>query len=489
MKLSELLHDGLAPLPTVAGDANIAGLTADSRAVLPGWLFAALPGSAVDGRDFIPSAVEHGAAAILTTDDANLDSVGETPVVQSANARRTLALMAAAFYGAQPETVVTITGTNGKTSIASFTRQIWGHLGIKGASMGTLGIAGPGVDRPGSLTTPDPVSLHADLAAVAMRGISHLALEASSHGLDQFRLDGVIPAAAAFTNLTRDHIDYHETMDAYLAAKLRLFGELLPEGAPAVLNADSDAFEEFHAICQSRSHQILTYGANADDDGYRVQTITPTLEGLRVEFSHKGAAHSVSLPLIGTFQAGNALCALGLAAVTGADFKAALKALEKLEGAPGRMQRVATHPNGAPVFVDYAHTPDALETVLSAMRPHTDGRLVVVFGCGGDRDPGKRPMMGQVASAADIAIVTDDNPRSEDPAAIRAQIMAACPDGVEIGDRAEAIGAALSLLEPSDLLVIAGKGHETGQIVGDTTHPFDDALVAREAVAALAGVA
>ena len=486
MKLSELIRDDVT-LPPGAGETEIAGLTADSRAVLPGWLFAALPGANVDGRTFIPSAVEHGAAAILTTGDADLTPAANTPVIQSANPRRALALMAAAFYGKQPETVVTITGTNGKTSIASFTRQVWAHLGLKAASMGTLGIAGPGVDRPGSLTTPDPVSLHADLAAIAMRGITHLALEASSHGMDQYRLDGVTPAAAAFTNLTRDHIDYHETMEAYLAAKLRLFSELLPEGAPAVLNADSDAFAAFHDVCRQRGHQVLTYGQSADQDGLQVRNVVPTLDGLTVSFGYQGADHTVALPLIGTFQAGNGLCALGLVLATGGDFKAALGALTYLEGAPGRMQRVAAHPNGAPVFVDYAHTPDALETVLTAMRPHTNGRLVVVFGCGGDRDPGKRPMMGSVATNADIAIVTDDNPRSEDPAAIRAQVMAACPDGVEIGDRRDAIAAALSLLEPADLLVIAGKGHETGQIIGDTTHPFDDAQVAREAVATLEG--
>ena len=409
MKLSELMHDGLPPLDGGAGATEVAGLTADSRAVLPGWVFAALPGSTVDGRNFIPSALEHGAAAILTTEGTDID--GDIPVIRAANPRRSLALMAAAFYGAQPETVVAITGTNGKTSVAAFTRQIWRHLGIKGASMGTLGIAGPGVDRPGSLTTPDPVSLHADLAMIARAGITHLALEASSHGLDQYRLDGVTPAAAAFTNLTRDHIDYHETMAAYLAAKLRLFGELLPEGAPAVLNADSDAYGDVAAVCEGRGHRILPYGEAAGDTGFRAQSVVPTQDGLTVAFTHAGAEYTVALPLIGTFQAGNALCALALAVATGADLADAAAALEKLEGAPGRMQRVAAHPNGAPVFVDYAHTPDALETVLAAMRPHTEGRLVVVFGCGGDRDPGKRPMMGQVAAdGADIAIVTDDNP-------------------------------------------------------------------------------
>ena len=327
MKLNELITDGLSPLPAGAGDREVAGLTADSRAVLPGWLFAALPGDKVDGRDFIPSAVEHGAAAILTTDDAELSAAGDTPILRSDNPRRMLALMAAAFYGGQPETVAVITGTNGKTSIASFTRQIWAHLGLKAASMGTLGIAGPGVDRPGSLTTPDPVSLHADLAAVAMRGITHLALEASSHGMDQYRLDGVTLAAAAFTNLTRDHIDYHKTMAAYLAAKLRLFRELLPQGAPAVLNADSDAFGDFHAVCEARGHTILTYGANADDNGLQVRTIVPTLNGLKVDFAYRKTDCSVDLPLIGTFQAGNALCALGLALVTGGDFDGAMAAL------------------------------------------------------------------------------------------------------------------------------------------------------------------
>lgn len=487
MRLGDLAPE--TALSPDQADLGIEGLSADSRAVLPGWLFAAVPGAAVDGRNFIAKAVENGAVAILTTEDISADhetAAGDTVVLRSANPRRDLALMAARFHGAQPETLVAITGTNGKTSVASFTRQVWAALGHKAASMGTLGIAGPGVDRPGALTTPDPVTLHKDLAHLVRNGISHVALEASSHGLDQHRLDGIVPAAAAFTNFSRDHIDYHDTMEAYLAAKLRLFRDLLPKGAPAVLNADSDVFDAVSEACQARGHRIFTYGAAADDAGLRLLELKPTLSGLTLEVGWADGAHTIDLPLVGGFQAENALAALGLVIATGGDAQRAMAALANLQGAPGRMQRVARTPTGAPVFVDYAHTPEALETVLAAMRPHTEGALSVVFGCGGDRDAGKRPMMGEVAARlADRVILTDDNPRSEDPAAIRAAAREGCPEATEIGDRAGAIAAAVDALKPGDLLVIAGKGHEQGQIVGDKTLPFDDARVAQDAVAAL----
>jgi UDP-N-acetylmuramoyl-L-alanyl-D-glutamate--2,6-diaminopimelate ligase len=489
MRLEALFDDHALP----RGDLEISGLTADSRLVEPGFLFAAIPGTRLDGRRFIADAVAKGATAILSTPDAAsyLRANGRAPaLVADPNPRRRLALAAARFYGRQPERVVAVTGTNGKTSVASFVQQIWSRLGHKGASMGTLGIRGPGVDRPGALTTPDPVSLHKDLAALADAGIDRLAIEASSHGLDQFRLDGIRFTAAAFTNLSRDHIDYHQTMRAYLDAKLRLFTELLPADGTAVLNADSGHFGDVESACRRHGRTVMTYGQKAGRDGIRIERVEPRPEGLVLALRIRNVPYRVALPLAGGFQAWNAVCALGLVLATGGDEAKAAQALSGLKGAPGRLERVATHPGGAPVYVDYAHTPDALETVLDALRPHTRGRLGVVFGCGGDRDAGKRPMMGAVAAKhADRVWITDDNPRSENAAAIRREILPACPGAVEIGDRAQAIEAAITALGPDDLLVIAGKGHEQGQIVGDKVIPFDDAAVARAAVAGLGGAA
>jgi UDP-N-acetylmuramoyl-L-alanyl-D-glutamate--2,6-diaminopimelate ligase len=472
-------------------DMEISGLTADSRRVEPGFLFAALPGSQADGRDFIPEAMRRGAAAVLSSEPWPDRTSSDIPILVSENPRRRLALMAARFHGAAPATIAAVTGTNGKTSVASFTRQIWSRLGNSAGSLGTLGIDAPGYEKILPLTTPDPVELHKDLAALAAQGIDHLALEASSHGLDQCRLDGVAVSAAAFTNLTRDHIDYHGSTDAYRRAKFRLFEVLMAPGGHAVLNADSPEFEAFAAVCRDHLHQVTGYGRSADENGIRLHAAMPRPDGLALKFSVSGRRYACDLPLVGEFQAMNALCALGLVLVTGPsgiDFeRAAVAALADLEGAPGRMQLAARHPNGAPVYVDYAHTPDALETVLTALRPHTAGLLAVVFGCGGDRDAGKRPMMGEIAARlADRAIVTDDNPRTEDPAVIRRQILAACPGGAEAESRAQAIDEAIAQLGPEDLLVIAGKGHERGQIVGDAVHPFDDAQAAREAAARLA---
>lgn len=460
------------------GGPEIAGLTADSRAVRPGFLFAAIPGTKTDGRRFIADAVAHGAVAILTDEPG--DAAHRFPavtVIRDPDPRRRLALMAARFHAPQPRVIAAVTGTSGKTSVADFTRQIWTLLGEKAASIGTLGVIAPDFSRYGSHTTPDPVSLHRDLAKLARLGVEHVALEASSHGLDQHRLDGLELSAAAFTNLSHDHLDYHPDKDGYLEAKLRLFRELLPETGVAVLNADSEVFERVAASCRQR---VVTYGMAADSR-IRLLSRRPLPDGQELDLDLAGCRGQVKLPLIGGFQAENAMAAAGLAIACGAAPERVLAVLPRLRGVPGRLELAATHPNGAPIYVDYAHKPDALEQVLRALRPHTEGRLVVVFGCGGDRDPGKRPVMGEIAARlADQAIVTDDNPRGEEPGAIRAAILAACPGAREIGDREGAIETAISGLAPCDLLVIAGKGHETGQIVGDRVHPFDDAEVARE---------
>lgn len=484
MRLTELVA---APALTPSdGALEIKGITADSRAVEPGMLFAALPGLKTDGRRFAADAVAKGAVAILTANGSGDLGVG-VPVIEVENPRRALALAAAAFYRNQPDTIVAVTGTNGKTSVASFCQQIWRELGHKSASMGTLGIRGPGVDRYGALTTPDPVALFADLAGLAAAGITHVAIEASSHGLDQYRLDGLSVSAAGFTNLSRDHLDYHPSVDAYFRAKRRLFADLLSPDGCAVLNADSDRYASLAALCTERGIRVIAYGEAAGANGIRLDHLVPESDGMMLSFSFGGRSYQTSLGLAGRFQAWNALCAFGLVVATGADPLAAAEALERLKGAPGRLEKVGTLPNGAPVYVDYAHTPDALETVLRAMRPHTEGRLVVVFGAGGDRDPGKRPMMGAIASAnADVAYVTDDNPRSEKPAAIRKAILEACPAGIEIGDRRRAIESAIGALCPKDVLIVAGKGHEQGQIVGDKVLPFDDASTVREIVEAMA---
>ena len=480
------INGGASAAAAFAGaDPEIAGLTADSRAVRPGFLFAALPGSRSDGRAFIADAVAKGACAILAPPGTPCDAPG-IRLIEDPAPRRAFALMAAAFYSRQPETVVAVTGTNGKTSTVQFVRQIWEKTGRRGACLGTLGLDGPaGVEWTGpAMTTPDPVALHAGLAALAGAGVDHLAMEASSHGLDQFRLDGVRLKAAGFTNLTRDHLDYHGDMETYLAAKGALFARVLADGGIAVLNADAPEFPELALLCQIRGIRVLGYGYAGRE--IKVRSVAALAHGQRLALEFLGRPVEIDLPLIGRFQAWNALCALGLvlAADPAGEVGPAVEALESLEGVPGRLQLVAHHPGGAPVIVDYAHTPDALETVLTALRPHAPGRLVVVFGCGGDRDRGKRPVMGEIACRlADRVIVTDDNPRSEVPEAIRAEILAAAGGASEIGDRRQAIRAAVRGLESGDLLVIAGKGHEQGQIVGAEVRPFDDAAEVRAAVA------
>ena len=476
-RLSELL------VPPLAEDPEIGGLTADSRKVRPGDLFAALPGTRADGRDFIPDALKRGAGAVLAPRGTALGESRAALIIDD-NPRRRFAQAAARFFAPQPRTVVAVTGTNGKTSVASFARQIWTALGLEAASLGTLGVMAPGGAIAGSLTTPDPVDLHRSLAELASAGVTHAAMEASSHGLDQFRLDGVTIAAAAFTNLTRDHLDYHGDMGAYWLAKRRLFTEVMAPRRAAIVNADSPYAADLVAQCRAHWHRILTFGAAGE--AIKLVRAAPQADGQALELMVLGVPHRLRLPLAGAFQASNAICALGLVLATGAEPAAAVAALERLEGVPGRLQRVATLASGASIYVDYAHTPDALATVLAALRPHAAGKLALVFGCGGDRDPGKRPMMGAIAERdADLVIVTDDNPRSENPATIRRAILAACPKAREIGDRRAAIRAAFAALAPGDVLLIAGKGHESGQIVGSETLPFNDAEVARAAAAEL----
>jgi UDP-N-acetylmuramoyl-L-alanyl-D-glutamate--2,6-diaminopimelate ligase len=467
-------------------DVEIAGLTADSRRVHPGYLFAALPGREVDGRDYVPAARKAGAAALLLPEGSRLSVPPEIAVLTTANPRRALALMAARFAGAQPKIVCAVTGTSGKTSTTVFARQLWTLLGHRAGSMGTIGVVAPGYERGESLTTPDPVELHAMLAELARKDIDHVAIEASSHGLDQYRLDGVQLAAAAFTNLSRDHLDYHPTMEAYLSAKLRLFSELLPSGAAAVINADIEPAARLVEIAVRRKQRLIRFGRKGCEINLLKQT--PSATGQELELKVLGEHHTVVFPVVGLFQAENLLAALGLVIGSGADPAKAVGMIDRLTGVHGRIEHVATTPSGGSIYVDYAHKPAGLEAVLTALRPHAEGKLVVLFGCGGDRDPGKRPQMGEIATRlADRVIVTDDNPRTEDPATIRAAILKGAPGATEIGDRAQAITSAIGGLRRGDLLVIAGKGHETYQIVGKTKHPFDDSAVARAAVAEIGG--
>lgn len=468
------------------GSVKIAGLTVDSRAVRQGDMFVALPGNKLDGRHFIADAVKAGAAAVLTTPDAEVSS--GTPVVEDHNPRRRYADLSARFYGAQPATQVAVTGTNGKTSVADFTRQIWTAIGLEAASVGTLGVCSKPVQRPGGLTTPDPMALHEVLKSLADAGVGHAALEASSHGLDQYRLDGVRFKAAAFTNLTRDHLDYHRTEQGYFYAKARLFGELVSPGDGAVINVDSHWGRVLDDIAWARGLERLSLGAHKKA-ALRILDQQVDASGQRISFSFEGARYEYLLPLVGAFQAENVLLAAGLVIATGGKPADVFASLEGLKGVPGRMELVGVSKTGGSVFVDYAHTPDGLSTVLKAARAHKPKALHVVFGCGGDRDKGKRPEMGAIASdLADHVIVTDDNPRSENAATIRREILAATSnmDGVqikEIGDRAAAIEAAISGLKAGDMLVVAGKGHEEGQLVGDKILPFSDIETVKTIVA------
>jgi UDP-N-acetylmuramoyl-L-alanyl-D-glutamate--2,6-diaminopimelate ligase len=461
------------------GARRVEGVSADSRRVRKGDVFFAIPGAKQDGLAFVPHAVENGASAIVAERSPSSLPADVAGIVV-ADVRAALALAAARLYPRQPAMIVAVTGTSGKTSVAAFARQIWKKLGQEAASLGTIGIVSRRVNVYGSLTTPDPIALHRSLDELAGAGVTHLALEASSHGLDQKRLDGVRLSAGAFTNLSRDHLDYHATPAAYLAAKLRLFEGLLCAGAPAIIDADSDVAPQVIAAAERRGLAVFTVGAK----GEAIQLLSAAREGFatRLSLRHAERSWSVLLPLPGDFQTSNALVAAGLCIATGSDPDAVFDALETLAGAPGRLEKVGER-HGAPVFVDYAHKPDALDKALAALRPFVRNRLIVAFGCGGDRDAGKRPIMGEIAArGADVVIVTDDNPRSEDPAAIRAGILAGAPGAIEIGDRGEAIGAAIAMLRAGDALLIAGKGHETGQIVGARTLPFSDHETARAAL-------
>ncbi len=477
--------------PRSGGDVAVTGLTLDSRAIKPGFLFAALPGTRVHGAEFIEFAVRMQVGSILTDPtgaalaaDALAGSDAALVVVE--DARAALAHAAALWFGPQPETVVAVTGTNGKTSVASFTRQLWEALDLPAVNIGTTGVEGS-FAAPGIHTTPDAVTLQNLMAELAKAGIGRAAMEASSHGLDQRRMEAVHLAAAGFTNLTQDHLDYHGTMEAYFEAKLRLFSEVLSEDGIAVVNLDDSYGPRVAEACDARGIEVIGVAHYADAPlkitGRRLDET-----GQDVLFSWQGRPHRTRLDLIGGFQAMNALTAAALVIAAGEDPEATFAALPNLQGVRGRMQLAARRDNGAPVYVDYSHTPDSLETALKALRPHVLGRLIVVFGAGGDRDKGKRPLMGQAAAAhADVQFVTDDNPRSEDPMLIRASILAGCPDATEVPDRAEAILRGVDALEPGDALLIAGKGHETGQIVGDVVYPFDDVEQASVAVAALEG--
>jgi UDP-N-acetylmuramoyl-L-alanyl-D-glutamate--2,6-diaminopimelate ligase len=463
-------------LPEAATDARlseieVAGVTSDSRKVKPGFLFVAIAGAKADGAQFAKQAAAAGAVAVAAEQrpDVLPDAVAFVPVK---NARRALALAAARFLPRQPKTIAAVTGTSGKTSVAAFTRQIWSTIGYRAASIGTIGVVSPKGEQYGSLTTPDPVELHRTLDQLANEGVTHLAIEASSHGLDQHRLDGVRIAAGAFTNLSHDHLDYHPTIEAYLQAKLRLFEDLIVPDGTAVIGVDDCYAGQAIEAAKNRGLKILTVGEAGSDIKFVGRSIDGFAQIITVQ--HGGRTYKVKLPLVGVFQVQNAGIAAGLAIATGAEPGPVFAALEKLIGAKGRLEITGTH-NGAPIFIDYAHKPDALKKALESLRPYARGKLVVVFGAGGDRDKGKRPIMGRIAAEnADLVIVTDDNPRTENPGVIRAAILAGAKGATEIGDRAEAIRTAVAGLTTGDVLLIAGKGHEPGQIIGDRILPFSD---------------
>ena len=474
-------------------DVEINGLTSDSRDVRPGYLFAALDGSRARGADFIPEALRRGAAAVLAPTGITLATAAPNAAANAATLitddipRRRFAEMAAHFFARQPRTIAAITGTNGKTSTATFLRELWRGAGRRASSLGSLGVEGDGPVSAAALTTPDPVALHRTLAALAEADVAHCALEASSHGLDQYRLDGVRLVAAAFLNLTRDHLDYHRDLESYFAAKTRLFSDVMAPGGDAILNRESPYGRRLADICRARGHRVLWFGAGGDGDKCDIRLVARADEdfGQRITLDLLGKTYELILSLRGAFQVSNLMAAAGLAIATGMSADEIAAGLPMLTGVRGRLELVSRLANGAPIFVDYAHTPDALSAALNALRPSSSGRLIVMFGCGGDRDAGKRPLMGEVAAdLADVVFVSDDNPRNEDPATIRREILAACPDAIEIDGRGEAIAAAIAEMRQDDVLLIAGKGHEQGQIIGERTIPFDDGETARRAVMA-----
>jgi UDP-N-acetylmuramoyl-L-alanyl-D-glutamate--2,6-diaminopimelate ligase len=472
-------------------EAVVTGLAVDSREVTDGTLFFALPGSRLHGGEFIQYALRMGASAVLTDAEGARIAADElagsnAALIISEDPRQALAQTASLWFGAHPETVVAVTGTNGKTSISSFCRQIWIEMDLPAVNLGTTGVEGAWT-HPLRHTTPEPITLHRVLAEARANGITHVAMEASSHGLDQRRLDGILLSAAGFSNFTQDHLDYHETFEAYFEAKMGLFTRVLPDDGVAVINLDDPKLREAAQVAEHRGQEVIGVGRHEDA---RLRLLGQRFDatGQELRFDWQGRSHMARLSLIGGFQAENVLLAAGLCIAAGADADEVFQTLPHLRTVRGRMQLAATRENGASVFVDYAHTPDAVATALQAMRPHVMGRLVAIIGAGGDRDPGKRPLMGQAAAQnADLVFVTDDNPRSEDPAVIRAAVMQGCPEAIEVGDRAEAILRGVDALGPGDALLICGKGHETGQIVGDDVLPFDDAEQASVAVAALDG--
>ncbi len=463
-------------------DIVVDGLSADSRKIQSGFVFFALSGDKTNGSRFVADATKNGAIAVVSSEAiSELDD--QIPNIVVDNPRMVLAKAAAAFYKIQPQTIVAVTGTAGKTSVASFVRQIWEKIGEQSAMIGTTGIVAPGRKEYGALTTPDPVTLHALMSELANNGVTHCSMEASSHGLDQFRLDGIELSAAGFTNLGRDHMDYHPTVDHYFNAKMALFDRVLPKGSPAVIFADDEWSAKAIKHAQEAGQTVLSVGHNGAF--LTLKRVEQHRHQQRAEIHHDGQIYEVDLPLAGDFQMSNALVAAGLCIATGADAKSVLNALETIEGAPGRLDLVGKSKKGAPVYVDYAHKPDALEHVLRAVRPFTTGRIILAFGCGGDRDKGKRALMGEIASRlADVVIITDDNPRTEEPDAIRQEILSAAPDALNIGDRHDAIEKSIKMLEEGDSLIIAGKGHEHGQIVGDKVLPFSDHDVARSVLEA-----
>ncbi|NUR46108.1 MAG: UDP-N-acetylmuramoyl-L-alanyl-D-glutamate--2,6-diaminopimelate ligase [Sphingomonas sp.] len=469
----------LRDLADVPSDSEVTGFALDHRKVAPGSVFGAFKGAVFNGEDFIGQAVDRGAVAVVARPEAPAANV---PLLADPEPRRLFAELAAKFYAPFPETVVAVTGTNGKTSTVEMTRQIWRMSGQRSASIGTLGVTTSDDQVSTGLTTPDIVTFLNNMAGLKKMGISHVAYEASSHGLDQHRAEGVPLAAAAFTNFSRDHLDYHETMDAYFEAKMKLFEELLPPGKPAVIWTDDSKSEEVIERCSRRGHQVMTVGRKGET--IRLVEQSPTALGQKLLLEHGGKQHRLALPLIGAYQAANVLTAAGLVLATGGKWDSTFSAMQRVAPVRGRLERAVISRGGVPVYIDYAHTPDALEAAIAALRPHVEGRLITVFGAGGDRDQGKRPEMGRVATElSDVVIVTDDNPRSEDPARIRADVMAGATGAIEVGGRREAIEEAIRIAREGDIVLVAGKGHETGQIIGDKVLPFDDALVARECAA------
>ena len=489
MKLGALAQRADIALPSGSGDAQVTGFAIDHRKVAPGTVFGAFVGTAVNGENFIPAAVAAGAVAVVARSEAPVDGAVH---ISAAVPRRTFAQLAAGFFTPVPATVVAVTGTNGKTSCVEMTRQIWRMLGERAASIGTLGVTTADESISTGLTTPDIVTFLANMSGLAREGVTHVAYEASSHGLSQYRNEGLKVVAGAFTNLSRDHLDYHAGMDDYFAAKMRLFDEVVDAGGTAVVWADDEWTEKACEHVRQRGLRLLCVGEKADrTDGSSIHLLACSAGqlGQTLQIEHAGTAHTVKLPLIGAYQAANALVSAGLAIATGSDAARVFDALARLQPVRGRLERAAISRAGAPIYVDYAHTPDALEAAIAALRPHCSGRLIAVFGAGGDRDQGKRPEMGRIAAnQADLGIVTDDNPRSEDPAAIRAAVLAGgsgkLRDG---GERRAAIAAAIAEAGADDIVLIAGKGHEQGQIIGAgeamRVLPFDDVTVARECAA------